>query len=73
MTKIGSKNSLYPHSHFTEHLIGAFEKSLRESDLNQESSSLLICQLKSYTGFSLQRFKQQQIARIEELVAGCWE
>jgi hypothetical protein len=34
--KIGSKNSLYPHSHFTEHLMGMFRKSLRESDLNQE-------------------------------------
>jgi hypothetical protein len=28
--------------HFTEYLVGAFEKSLQESDLNHESSSLLI-------------------------------
>jgi hypothetical protein len=40
--KIGSKNSLYPHRYFTEHLVGAFEKSPRESDLNHKSSSLLI-------------------------------
>jgi hypothetical protein len=38
--KIGSKNSLCPHSHFIEHLVGAFKKSSWESNLNHESSSL---------------------------------
>jgi hypothetical protein len=38
-TKIDSKNSLYPHSHFTEHLVGAFEKSPRKSNLNHETLS----------------------------------
>jgi hypothetical protein len=42
MTKINLKNSLYPHSHFTKHLMGTFEKSPWESDLNYESLSLLI-------------------------------
>jgi hypothetical protein len=36
------KNSLYPHRHFTEHLVGAFRNSPWESDLNHESSSLSI-------------------------------
>jgi hypothetical protein len=40
--EIGSKNSLCPHRHFTEHLVGVFRKSLRECDLNRESLSLLI-------------------------------
>jgi hypothetical protein len=39
MTKIESRNSLYPHMHFTEHLVGAFRKSPRENDLNKEPSS----------------------------------
>jgi hypothetical protein len=33
-TKIRSKINFYPHRHFTEHLVGTFEKSPRESDLN---------------------------------------
>jgi hypothetical protein len=41
-TEINSKNSLYPHMHFTKYLVGAFRKSPREKDLNHESSSLLI-------------------------------
>jgi hypothetical protein len=57
-TKIESKISLYPHSHFTEHLVGAFGKPPQESDLNHESSSLLIQWLKHYTGISLQWFTQ---------------
>jgi hypothetical protein len=48
-TKIDSKNSLYHHRYFTKHLLGAFGKSQRESDLNHESSSLLIRWLKSTT------------------------
>jgi hypothetical protein len=40
-TKNQTKNSLYPHSHFTEHLIDAFKKSPRKNDLNYELSSLL--------------------------------
>jgi hypothetical protein len=31
-TKIGLKNSLYPHRHFTEHLVGVFEKQPVEND-----------------------------------------
>jgi hypothetical protein len=41
-TKLGLKNRLCPLRHFTEYLMCAFEKSPRESDLNHESSSLLI-------------------------------
>jgi hypothetical protein len=42
MMKIESKNSLYIHSHFTEYLLGVFEKLPRENNLKHESSSLLI-------------------------------
>jgi hypothetical protein len=52
MTKIRSKNNLYPHRHFTEHLVDAFGKSPRESDLNHETSSFSIQRLKNYTGAS---------------------
>jgi hypothetical protein len=58
-TEINSKNSLYHHRHFNEHLVGAFRKSPRESDLNHESSSLLNRRLKNHTGISLQRFTQE--------------
>jgi hypothetical protein len=54
MIKIGSKNSLYPHRHFTKHLMDVFGKSPWESNLNQEPSSLLIRWLKNDTGFPLQ-------------------
>jgi hypothetical protein len=66
-TKIRSKNSLYPHRHFTEHLVGAFRKSPWESDLNHETSSFLIRQLNNYTRASPARIfttlKQKQIER----------
>jgi hypothetical protein len=39
--EINSKNSLYPHSHFTKQLVGVFGKSPWGNDLNHESSSLL--------------------------------
>jgi hypothetical protein len=39
-----------------EHVVDAFGKSPRKSDLNHESSSLLIRWLKSYTNISLQQF-----------------
>jgi hypothetical protein len=58
MFEIDDKNeiedNLYTHSYFTEQLVGAFGKSLRESDLNYKISSFLIRQLKNYTGFPLQ-------------------
>jgi hypothetical protein len=54
--KIESKNSLCPHRLFTEHLVDVFEKSPWKSDLNHESSSLLIRRLESYTGITLQPF-----------------
>jgi hypothetical protein len=50
--KIESKNNLYSHMHFTEHLVGAFGKSARKSNLNHKSSSLLIRRLKNMTGMS---------------------
>jgi hypothetical protein len=53
-TKIRSKNNLYPHRHFTFHLVGAFGKLPPESNLNKESSSLLIRRLKNHTDSSLQ-------------------
>jgi hypothetical protein len=39
-TKIDSKNSLSPFRHFTEHLVGVFEKLPRENDLDHEFSRL---------------------------------
>jgi hypothetical protein len=36
------KNSLSPLRHFTEHLVGVFEKLPRENDLDRESSRLSI-------------------------------
>jgi hypothetical protein len=41
-TKTRLKNSLSPLRHFTEHLVGVFEKLPRENDLDRESSRLLI-------------------------------
>jgi hypothetical protein len=38
MTKIRSKNSLYPHSHFNKQLVDAFRKPPRESNLNHKIS-----------------------------------
>jgi hypothetical protein len=55
--KIDSKNSLYPFSHFTEQLVGVFRKLLRKNNLDHESSSLLIRQLKNDTGNNLQQSK----------------
>jgi hypothetical protein len=52
-TKIRSKLSLCHHRHFTEHLVGAFGKSPRESDLNYKTSSFSIRQLKNNIGFIL--------------------
>jgi hypothetical protein len=49
-TKIDSKNSLSPLSHFTEHLVGVFGKLPRENDLDYESSRLLIRWLNSTSG-----------------------
>jgi hypothetical protein len=48
--KIESKNSLYPLSHFTEHLMGVFGKLPRENDLDHKSSRLLIRWLNSTPG-----------------------
>jgi hypothetical protein len=36
--KIRSKNSLYPHRHFTEQLVDTFEKPPQKSNLNHETS-----------------------------------
>jgi hypothetical protein len=52
-TTIDSKNSLYAHMHSIEHLMGAFRKSPLNSNLNHESSSLLIRRLKNHTGSSI--------------------
>jgi hypothetical protein len=41
MTKIESKSSIYPHSHFIEHMLDAFEKSPWKNDLMHGSSSFL--------------------------------
>jgi hypothetical protein len=41
-TKTRLKNSLSPLRHFTEHLVGVFEKLPWENDLDRESSRLLI-------------------------------
>jgi hypothetical protein len=49
--KIRSKIDLYHHSHFIEHLVDVFRKSLWKRDLNYKTSSFLIRQLKNYTGF----------------------
>jgi hypothetical protein len=47
--KIKPKNNLCPHNHFTEQLVVTFRKSPRDSNLNHESSSLLIQRLKNDT------------------------
>jgi hypothetical protein len=61
-TKIRSKNSLYPHRHFTEHLVGAFRKPPRECNLNCKTSRFSIRQLKNKTGLHLQQSTQEYIA-----------
>jgi hypothetical protein len=52
MTEINSKNDLYLLRHFTEHLVGVFRKSPRESNLKHKTSSFSILQLKKTTGAS---------------------
>jgi hypothetical protein len=69
MMKIGLKNDLYPHSHFTKHLLVAFEKSLRKSDLNQETSSLLIRWLENYIDFSLQQIIHSSTTQVNQITA----
>jgi hypothetical protein len=39
-SKTRSRNSLSPLGHFTEHLVGVFEKLLRENKLDHKSSRL---------------------------------
>jgi hypothetical protein len=53
--KIRSKLIVSPHRHFTEQLVGTFEKSPWKSNLTHESSSFFIRQLKNDTGFTLQQ------------------
>jgi hypothetical protein len=55
--KIKPKNNLCPHNHFTEQLVVTFRKSPRDSNLNHESSSLLIQRLKNDTRNNLQQSK----------------
>jgi hypothetical protein len=52
--KNSTQNSLSPLEHFTEHLVGVFEKLLRENELDHEISRLLIQQLKDTTELHLQ-------------------
>jgi hypothetical protein len=47
--KIESNNNLYPYRYFAEHLVCAFGKTLWESDLNYETLSFSIRQLKNLT------------------------
>jgi hypothetical protein len=75
MTKIGSKNNLYPHMYFTKYLMGTFRKPPWESDLNCEFSSLLIRRLKNYTKNQLQASQHTKIRR-QNLIkqsSGCSE
>jgi hypothetical protein len=58
-TKIESKNNLYPHNHFTEHLVNAFKKSPWENNLNQKFLSLLDRWLKNKYWLHLQGFQSQ--------------
>jgi hypothetical protein len=67
ITKIDSKNSLYPHKHFIEHLVDAFEKSPRENNLNHESSSLLIRRLKNKYRHPLQQFTHRSTQKSKPL------
>jgi hypothetical protein len=64
--KIRSKIDLYPHMYFTEHLMGAFEKSPQKSNLNHESSSLLVRRLKNNTGSSPATHTKQLWSRTPE-------
>jgi hypothetical protein len=50
-TKIDSKNSLYPLSHFTEQLMGVFSKIPQKNNLDHESSSFFDPAAKDKTGF----------------------
>jgi hypothetical protein len=46
-TQIDSENNLSPLGHFTEHLVGVFEKLPPENNLDHETSSLSIRWLNS--------------------------
>jgi hypothetical protein len=52
--KNSAQNSLSPLEHFTERLVGVFEKLLWENELDHEISRLLIRQLKDTTELHLQ-------------------
>jgi hypothetical protein len=45
-TQINLENSLSPFGHFTEHLVGVFEKLTPENNLDHETSTLSIWWLK---------------------------
>jgi hypothetical protein len=57
--KIDSKNSLYPLSQFTEHLVGVFGKLPLENDLDHKSSRLSIRWLNSTPGIQLAKLHTQ--------------
>jgi hypothetical protein len=59
-TKLDPKNSLYPLKHFTEQLVDVFGKLPGENDLDHESSTFLIQQLKSTPGLHLQQYTFNQ-------------
>jgi hypothetical protein len=65
MTKINSKNSLSPFSHFTEHLVDVFGKLPRETDLDHKSLRLSIQWLNSTPRIQpTMNFTQSQLTSI---------
>jgi hypothetical protein len=75
--KIGSRNNLYPHKHFTKQLVTTFRKSPQESDLNHEFSSLLIQRLKRFTENSLrcstQKFIRKQAGQEKRVLSRSYQ
>jgi hypothetical protein len=59
MTKIESKNSIYPHMHFTEHLVGVFRKPPWKCNSDYETSSVLIRRLKKGAASTSPKNKSQ--------------
>jgi hypothetical protein len=66
--KIRSKLIVSPRRHFTKHLVDTFKKSPWKSNLNHESSSFLIRQLKNDIGFTLQQSHSNQCRSMNQCI-----
>jgi hypothetical protein len=76
-TQIDSENSLSPLGHFTEHLVGVFEKLPPENNLDHESSSFSIRWLNStpviQPATNHNQHEQQSLPRTEALALPKYE